>query len=921
MLQCLSQLPKGATIACDFPAGSGRMLHSLLSTKLNAPPARRSLVPRPRLLRQLNQGLEGKLILISAPAGFGKTTLLTEWASQCPIPVAWVSLDEGDNDLERFISYLTSALEILDPDLGMGQLRLAMRQSSQPVPLKSLLTTMVNAIAERQRPLAIVLDDYHLISAAEVHDALAFLIGYLPSSARLVVASRTELPLPMARLRARHLLTELRASELRFTTAEASAFLRDIMGLALSAEEVTALDDRTEGWITGLQLAALSLRSHDQPGEFIAGVGGTHRFILDFLAEEVLAGQPPDVQSFLLRTSILKRLNGSLCDAVTGQHGANRLLAQLEAQSLFVIALDEQRQWYRYHQLFGEFLQEQLVHRQPEEVTELHRRASEWYQAEGVYSEAIEHALIIGDYDAAAGLMEDEGRRLLVEGEVSTIARWSELLPHEVIQRRPRLELTLAWTQLMRDPVAFWQQGRSRILAIETELSGDHPNVLDALAACPTGSPRQLLLAELAMLKAFLVRSSGDLDQTIRLFEAAIDSLPEEEPFLRGFAVAGLGSVFVRTGDVRRAEQCFVAAELESRAARSDFGLVISIALQAAMQAEQANFAKATKTYERAITVLDDLGTGVVPMAGQALTGLADALREQNRISEASTCAAEGIALGHKTADIDALRDGYVTQARVLLAQGQVEAAQKAMASAMQEARISRSVECQLLVQAWQAQLDLSTGRLSAVRQWAADFDSRAGESVADHVSPVQTLTYARSLLAQRRYDEATPLLENTATVAEADGRLRTMIEARALAALCYQAAGNTEKAIQSVARAMLAAEAGGGVRAFVDLGPPMAALLREAGARGHSPGYAQRLLDAFGEETVGFVSFEPLSARELEVLQLLAAGLSNSQIAAELVIALSTVKTHVNHIYAKLGVSSRAQAILKAREASLIDW
>jgi LuxR family maltose regulon positive regulatory protein len=838
------------------------MLHSLLSTKLNVPPTRRSLVSRPRLLEQLNKGLDGKLILISAPAGFGKTTLLAEWAAQIPIPAAWISLDEGDNDLERFLSYLLSAIEPIDPGIGLGQLGLAMRQSSQPLPLKSLLTTLVNDIAESEQPMAIVLDDYHLIHNDDVHDVLAFLIGYLPGNARLVVASRAELPLRLARLRARYQLTEIGANDLRFTGSEARTFLRGVMGLALSADDVSALDNRTEGWIAGLQLAALSLQNHDRPGEFIAGVDGTHRYILDYLAEEVLAGQPSDVQAFLLQSSILKRLNGSLCAAVTKHNHAGKMLASLEAQNLFVFALDDHGHWYRTHHLFGQFLQEQLAERQPELLPELHRRAIGWYVAEGLISEAIEHALIIGDFDQAAELAEIEGRRLLVQGEISTIARWAELLPDEVIQRRPKLELTLAWTLLMRDPVTFWTQHPVRIEALAATLTGGHGDILLALSEAEPGSTQQLLLAELSMLKAFIVRSAGDLGQTIRLFEAAIETLSDSEPFLRGFATAGLGSIFLRLGDVRRAEQCFATAELDSLAAGSDFGLVICIAMQAAMQAEQANFIAATQTFERAIAALDSHGTRAVPMAGQALTGLADVLREQNKIDEALEYVGEGIALGLKTADIDALRDGYVIQARLLLDQGRIKESEQAIRGAMREARLTQSLECQRSVQAWQARLDLIAGRTASPHQWATGLGRDAGQPAAGQAAPLESLTYARYLLARRRVDEAIPLLNNLAAEAETDGRLRTMIESLAILALCYLAAGDEEVAIQSIARAMLAAEPGGSVRIFVDLGPPMAALLREAGTRGHSPEYVRKLLAAFGQDNPGLSSFEPLSAR-----------------------------------------------------------
>lgn len=894
------------------------MLHSLLSTKLTAPPARRLLVSRPRLLERLNDGLDGTLTLISAPAGFGKTTLLAEWADQSPALLAWVSLDESDNDPERFLSYLLSALETIIPGLGLGQLGLAMRQSAQPLPLKSLLTTLVNDIAEYGQPLAIVLDDYHLIHADRVHDIIAFLIGYLPPNAHLIVASRADLPLPLARLRARDQLTEIKADDLRFTAQEASSFLHNVMDLSLSSEDVAALEERTEGWITGLQLAGLSMQSHDQPGQFIAGVSGAHRYILDYLAEEVLAGQPAEVQLFLLQTSILNRLSGLLCAAVTGQSQAQDMLAELEARNLFVFALDDQRLWYRYHHLFATFLQGRLMARQPDQVPELHRRAIEWYSAEGITSEAIEHALSIETYDKAAELIEVEGRRLLIHGEIATIARWAETLPDEVIRRRPSLELTVAWARLMQDPIAFWQQYPTRIESLAQRLTNGESDLAQVVARSEPGSPEQALLAELAMLEAFTGRDSRPLPSTIGLFEVAIEALPDDQPFLRGFATAGLGSVYVRMGDVRRAELAFASAEADSRAADSHFGEVFSITLQAAMQAEQGKLSDAAKTYKRAIVLLDSTGRRAVPMAGQAFTGLADVLREQNELEEALSYAAEGITIGKRTADTDALRDGYIIQARLLADLGRTNDARQSMRGAMHEARLTQSLACHRLVEAWQARLDLASNRDAAARQWASDLGFASTVQDAGPAGPVETLTYAHLLLARRRADEAIPPLQQLAAAAEADGRLRTMVESLALLALCQQAVTARAEAIQTLARALLVAEPGGCVRVFLDLGPAMAALLREAGALGHSPDYVRTLLAAFGDQGQGVQTYEPLSARELEVLQLLAAGKSNPQIAAELVIALSTVKTHVNRIYAKLDVSNRAQAIIRAREVGL---
>jgi LuxR family maltose regulon positive regulatory protein len=472
----------------------------------------------------------------------------------------------------------------------------------------------------------------------------------------------------------------------------------------------------------------------------------------------------------------------------------------------------------------------------------------------------------------------------------------------------------------MHDPIAFWEHYPARIEALTAQLTDGQGDLLQAIVKSKPGSPRRLLLAELAMQLAFLVRASGDLTRTTQLFEAASKALPDSEAFLRGFATAGLGSVYVRLGDVRKAELAFAAAEIDGRVADSPFGQVICIAMQAAMMSEQGRLLDAAATYERAIAMLDSQGTRAVPMAGQAMTGLADVLRERNYLDEALSYANEGIALGQRTGDLDALRDGFVVKARLLADLGEIEAADQAMSKAMQEARLTQSVECQRSVQAWKARLDLASGRQAATRDWAADLglDHHRPRESAGQAGPAEMLTYARLLLVQRRADEAIHLLQAQAMAAEADGRLRTMVEALALMALCQQAVGATEEAMQTLARALLAAEPGGAVRVFVDLGPPMAALLRDVGAKGHSPDYVQTLLVAFGDQVSGQQTYEPLSTRELEVLTLLAAGMSNPQIAAKLFIAVSTVKTHVNRIYAKLDVSNRAQAIVKARKIGL---
>ncbi len=894
----------------------------LLTTKFYIAPVRPELVSRPRLTERLKAGLHRKLTLVCAPAGFGKTTLLSEWASRRERPLAWISLDEADNDPDRFLSYLVSAVQLIESGSGIGETVLAARQSPQPLPLESILTTLINEIAASLDPAILVLDDYHVITAQPVHDMLAFLLNHLPHNLHLIISSRAVPPLPLARLRARDQLNEIQVDDLRFTLDEVSTFLDDVMRLKLAPEDVAALENRTEGWIAGVQLAALSLQGRDDPGEFIASLTGADRYILDYLTEEVLYRQPESIQSFLLRTSILERMTGPLCEVVTGRGDAQIVLERLEADNLFIVPLDNERRWYRHHQLFRDFLRDRLAALEPETVTSLHRRAAEWCATEGLIIEAVGHALAAQEFDHAAALIQSAARGLFVRGEISTILQWIDRLPEELVRARPRLSLLHAWALFVGARLELWHLVPERVQDAALRLGVGRGGVLEALAQSKADSEERIALCELAIIQAFLAREGGDLESVVHLFQAAHAYVPAHDLFLRMLSIAGLGSTLMRQGEARQTEQIFGEAKEISRELSSDYGVVISAAMQALTQAWQGQLNRALDTYRQTIDFLGDRPGRLVPFSGQIFVGLANILRERNDLQGALRYGSEGISLGEKVGDHDALREGHVTLARVRHALGDREGQREALRAAETQARRMNIPGCIHDVAAWGARMALTSGDVEAATQWAARRGlTGSGEPTAeDPLSEPEILTYARVLIAQNKAHEALATLKEPLTKAERDGRSYSVIEILALQALSYQALGQRDAAVRALARALLLGEPEGFVRIFVDEGAVMAALLRTAGAQGHSPGYVQRLLTAFGATAPSAALQEPLSERELEVLGLMAEGLTNAEIAAELVIAVSTVKTHINRIYGKLDVRNRTQAVARARDLHLLS-
>jgi LuxR family maltose regulon positive regulatory protein len=912
----------------------------LLATKLDVPRVRPDLVERSHLVEWVNAGLDRKLTLICAPAGFGKSTLLGEWAANYGRPVAWLSLEESDNDSTRFLAYLVAALQRIEETVGHNLLNAL--QSTQPPSTEDLLTTLVNQIGAMSASVVLVLDDYHLITIQPIHQAIAFLLDHLPANMHLVIATRSDPPLPIARLRGRAQLTELRQADLRFTAAEATEFLHQATDLELSADDVAALVSRTEGWIAGLQMAAISMRGQENPAGFIQALTGSDRYILDYLAEEVFEAQPSDIQTFLLHTCILNRLSGSLCSAVlegSNVGSSQQALEYLERHNLFVIPLDNERCWYRYHRLFVDLLQRRLHRAQPDLVPTLHRRASEWYEHNGPVATAIDHALWARDFERAAQLIELAAEGTLKRSEVATLLRWVESLPDQVVCSRPLLVIFHAWALLLSG--FSIETLESRVRDIDTD--GDGSSLRGKRAA---------LHARIAALR-------GDISRASELSVQALEQLAEDDAFSRSMTIWTLGMAHWAVGDGVAGRQALQEAARVSQATGNVMVAVTTLSRQAGLRMLHGQLHKAETLYRQALALATDERGARLPVAGEALIGLGELCRERNRLEAAADYLVEGIELTGRSSELTAL-GGLLSLARVRQARGDADGALDTLQQARQIALKTDATDLDdLTVALAQARLWIDQGDLGAAQEWAGErkliIDNVADEigglgpgttersdGGASPTEPAKTpdiisynfrmyeyVALAHVLLAQGRPDEALTLLHQLLPVIEQRGRYKGMIEIHVLQALALEARGDTTSALTSLERAFSLAEPQGYVRVFVDEGAPMAKLLRRAKARGTAPKYVNELLAALDtsayERTVTSpvhsetpALIEPLSERESEVLWFLATHLSSTEIAEELLISPNTVRFHIKNIYAKLGVHRRSDAVDRAKELGL---
>ncbi len=948
----------------------------VLVTKLHVPTTGPNLVSRPRLLEYLTQGLENRLILLSAPAGFGKTTLLSEWLATQPCRTGWLSLDRGDNDPVRFWTYLIAALQTIWPEIGESAQ--ALLRTSPASPMESILTVLINDLASMSTGAILVLDDYHTIDNPAIHSALAFFLDYLPTQMRVVVATRADPPIPLAHLRAKGRLLELRADGLRFTLQECAELLNQRMALSLTAGEVEILAERTEGWIVGLQLAGLSLRGRSDAGAFIYALSGSHRYILDYLVEEVLNLQRDDIQAFLLQTCILDRLCGPLCDALMADETAVRMLADgkdsrrsetdptartegqtersrirrpsgsgqtileyLERANLFIVPLDEERHWYRYHHLFADLLRGRLVQFFGDgHVQTLHSRAATWYEEHRLLAAATEHALAAQETERAGRLIEEIASSAWLSGEFHQVLRWIEALPGELVRSRPWLCVWYAWSCLQAGTV----HGVDDLIETAERAAAAY---LGESAA--TGLAQdEALLEQIAALRVTCTGLRQETDKTIELANRSLGrpaaSNQAASLMARSNVLNVLGFAHYVRGDLSQAEQAYRQARSVAR--ESDFVLreLLVVHKLAHIKQVMGCLLEPYRLCQETLEHLRDQGRGEFFAAGYLYCGLSHLLYEWNRLDEAQQMVAHSIRLNDLPQVPHLAIDIRQAQARLLLAKGDIDGAQAALEEAghlIQEhycwPEVVTANEC------YEVRLWLARGDLDSAIRWA-DRCRPVGLEGLDFAQEMTEIARARVLLAQGLLDGAVSLLGRLAASAEAGGRTGRLIEILMLKALGLsmiyarvQKRDATRSELKALGQSLALAKSEGYVRLFVDEGPLMMVLLRRAAAYGIEPAYVQELLVASRAGTSATGStvqiiplssdprrvqtslVEPLSERELEVLRLVAQGLSNREIAERLVVAVGTVKVHVHNICGKLDARNRTQAILRAQQLDLL--
>ncbi len=975
------------------------MFAPLLSTKLYIPrqplSQRTTFVARPQLLAQLAAGVGGKLTLIAAPAGFGKSTLLSDWIGEAEAPAValspttldpgksataktatraprptfcWLSLEESDNDPIRFWLYFIAALQAMNP--GLGADIPALLQSPEPPPLETVLTILLNDLrawpTEIVPAIILVLEDYHVITTPAIHQSLTFFLEHLPPTLHLVMTTRADPPLPLARLRAHGQLAEIRADDLRFSGTETALFLNERMGLQLAPEEVDLLAARTEGWIVGLQLAALSMHGHEDKADFLRSFSGGHRYILNYLIEEVLNQQPKAIQTFLLHTSILTRLSGPLCDAVMGVEAllpfdaasplpatasavhpnSQALLAQLEQANLFLIALDDLGQWYRYHQLFAEVLQHRLRQSQLALLPTLHQRATRWYAAQGYFVDAIQHALLGADFARAAALIEQVWPTLWNQGAIATLFNWMQALPVDGLPEatlwgQPSLYVSYAWGLALTGQIEAAETCLQQV-AVTLSPKGDAQQVAPEAAA----ATHKTLLGRAAALRAMLAARRGEAAVAVPLAEQALTLIPNDAP-ARGDAYYALGLAKQQQGALAAALTSYEAAAELSMAANDAFLLIAARYHKARILMAQGNLHQAATTYQQILAVAAQ-AKKQLPVVGLAHVGYGELLYQWNDLDAAARQVETGLALSprrdltytdgplHRFSILARIRQAVGDQAGALAAIGLAKETAQQTGIALDGERAA----------ALDALIQLRLGNLTAAAQWATLYaERRRAAERFQYRHEFETLVFVRILLAQGRVDETLAILTEWLPTVAATPRLNSLLELHLLHALALRSAGHADDAMRTLTHALTLAEPEGYIRLLVDEGEPMRLALAEwrlAAARQPATAatllaYTDKLGHAFNAAgpsapsttatTTPFATplspsatlVEPLTDREIEVLRLVTAGFSNAAIAAQLVVSVGTVKTHLKHIYGKLAVKSRTQAVAQARTLDLL--
>jgi LuxR family transcriptional regulator, maltose regulon positive regulatory protein len=875
------------------------LAETILATKLYIPSLHPQAIQRQSILELMNAGLSiGKrLILVCAPAGYGKTTLVCEWLQKIP-HACWVSLEKGDNDPRLFFSYLIAALQTIHPDVG-GQAQ-AILDAPQSPPLEAVLSSLLNDLAQVHSQTVIVLDDYQSIHASQIHEGMAFLLDHLPPDAHFVITTRSDPALPLHRYRSRGQLVEIRADDLRFTTDEVSAFIKDIAGVSLSASEAATLETRTEGWAAGLQLAAISLRKKANIAEFIHSLAGSNRYILDYLMEEVLNNQTPDVQYFLMETAILDRLCPPLCDALhlDREGSSQHVLQYLEHENLFVIPLDNEGYWYRYHHLFQDLLLMRLKQSMPEKIQALHRSAGKWYETNGWIGEAVQHYIQAADFENAADMVEKHTLQLFAQGKLDQLMNWIQKLPADLSARRPWLSIHQAWV------MAFAGKNSEAESLIQTviQVSAEQDVLPDE---------RKKLWAEIHGIRALIYITSGESQKALALADLLDEAVSPESSFARSVILWAIGFAWRMQGQIDKATSAFrevlqIGRQINNLWTLSTSYVDLGMALRLSGRLRDAE-----ATYREGLGMMQQSATGGLGFVGRLESFLAIVLYERNELDEAMQWVQASIRHNEMWSNPNHITHAYWTKSRILFgmnADSVEDALDKAEAAAAHPAVVPTLWEG---VEALRMRFWLKKGRLNEAVQWMKS------HPLNQHVIPHNTeafemlaLTHVRILLAQENIPAAWILLEELETPARQNGRNNTLIEILTLKAL---AATSRARALELLESALSLGIPEGYRRVFLDEGQNLKPLLDSLQGRTN---LVEPLIgvDEAKQRVDGL-----LTARELDILRGMAEGLSNKEIGQKLFISAGTVKAHSAAIYRKLDVANRTGAIARAKDLGLV--